>query len=171
MSDPSRLNEEEHEELVAFLDGELTEDDAHKVEAKLNTDATVRAEAEALRQTWDLLDYLPKPEPSPDFTNRTMERIGPVRKTQTMARRGILRKVLLGVGWAAAVVIAVGLGYAGMAHLLTKREPSDADLVRELRLIENKRMYELAEDMKFLSALDDPELFGDEPADQERSRP
>ena len=32
MTDPSRLNDEDREELVAFLDGELSEDDAHKVE-------------------------------------------------------------------------------------------------------------------------------------------
>jgi hypothetical protein len=36
--------------------------------------------------------------------------------------------------------------------------------VRDLRLIENKRLYDLVEDLEFLQALDDPDLFGDDNA-------
>jgi anti-sigma factor RsiW len=162
MSDPAHLNDEAREELVAFLDGELTEDDAHKVEAKLNTDPKVRAEADALRRTWDLLDYLPKPEPSPNFTIRTMERVGPVRKTQLVSRpRGRMRVVVLGLVWAASLLLALGAGYSGMS-LFLKRGPSDRDLVRDLRLIENKHLYEVGDDLEFLRELDRPDLFGDE---------
>jgi anti-sigma factor RsiW len=162
MSDPSQLNDDEREELVAFLDGELTEDDAHKVEAKLNLDPRTRAEVEALRKTWDLLDYLPKPEPSANFTNRTLERIAPVRKTQTMPRRRF-RVAALGLAWAAALLIAVAAGYSGMALFLKSRGPTDKDLARDLRVIENQHLYEVGEDMDFLRQLDQPDVFGDEP--------
>ncbi len=163
MSDPTRLNDDEREELVAFLDGELPEDAAEKVEAKLNVDARTRAEADALRKTWDLLDYLPRPEPSPTFTSRTLERVGPVRKTQSMPRRRRLPLVGVGLAWAAALLLALGGGYFGTAFLLKPRGLTDKDLVRDLRVIENKRLYEAAEDMDFLRELDKPDVFGDEP--------
>src|SRR3954467_5059323 len=75
MSNPSPPNDEDHEELVAFLDGELDDEQAHSVESKITLDPTVRNEADTLKRTWDLLDYLPKPEPSPNFTNKTLDRI------------------------------------------------------------------------------------------------
>lgn len=162
MSDPLHLNEEEREELVAFLDGELPDEEAHKVEAKLNRDAGTRAKADALRKTWDLLDYLPKPEPSSNFTNRTLERLGAVRRTQTLPRRR-LRTLAAVLAWAAALLLAVAAGYGAMS-LFLKRNPSDKDLVRDLRVLENKRLYDVGEDMDFLRELDHPDLFGDAPS-------
>ena len=62
-------------ELVAYLDGELDPIAARKVEARLATDPAVRERATALKKTFALLDYLPKPEPTPTFTTRTLDRI------------------------------------------------------------------------------------------------
>ncbi len=66
-------------ELVAYLDGELEPSAARKVEVRLAADPDARAKATALKKTFGLLDYLPKPEPSPTFTTRTLERL-PVLK-------------------------------------------------------------------------------------------
>ena len=68
------------EELVAYLDGELGMAGNEAVEAKISVDPTVRAEADALKKTWDLLDYLPRPEPSPNFTERTLSKLEPIRQ-------------------------------------------------------------------------------------------
>jgi len=46
------------DELKLYLDGELAQTDAQTVEKKLNTDPRYRAEAEAMRRTWNLLDFL-----------------------------------------------------------------------------------------------------------------
>ncbi|MCE9560466.1 MAG: hypothetical protein K8U57_00280 [Planctomycetes bacterium] len=62
-------------ELVAYLDGELEPAAARKVESRLATDADARARATAYKKTFDLLDFLPKPEPSPTFTTRTLDRL------------------------------------------------------------------------------------------------
>jgi hypothetical protein len=140
----------------------LTEDDAHLVEAKMRLAPGTRAEAEALRKTWDLLDFLPTPEPSPNFTNRTLDRIGPVRKTQKIPRQG-LRVAGIGLVWAASLLVAVAAGYGGMSWFLKSRDSSDQDLARDLRLIENEHLYEVGEDMDFLRELDKPDAFGDEP--------
>src|SRR6266487_4267792 len=101
MTTPSPMNEEDRDDLVAYLDGEvdeLGEDKAHVIETRINLDPIVRAEAETLKRTWDLLDYLPKPEASPTFTNRTLDKLS-VRETQ-QALRPKRNKWLLASGWA-----------------------------------------------------------------------
>jgi len=62
-------------ELVAYLDGELDPVAARQVEERLAADPTARARAAALKKTYDLLDYLPQPEPSANFTTRTLDKI------------------------------------------------------------------------------------------------
>src|SRR5689334_1695542 len=113
MSKPPPLTEQEKADLVAYLDGELTGAAARAVEAKLALNPAARAEAESLKRTWDLLDYLPRPEPSPSFTERTLSRLAPVRlqDARKSAGRRWLWKALLGAGWAAALVLAALGGY------------------------------------------------------------
>ena len=64
MAEPQPLSDDEREELIAYLDGELDGAGTEAVERKLHADPRIRAEADALRQTYNLLDYLPKAEPS-----------------------------------------------------------------------------------------------------------
>jgi anti-sigma factor RsiW len=156
------LNEQEQDDLVAYLDGELTGEAARALEAKLSLNPRARAEADALRRTWDLLDYLPRPEPSPGFTHRTLSRAAPVVTGKRPAVPG-RRRILPGVGWAAALVLAALTGYAGVG-LLRPHRPGEQELVRDLRVIENKPYYDLVGDMDFLRELDQPDLFGDEAA-------
>jgi anti-sigma factor RsiW len=166
MTQQNPLNEQERADLVAYLDGELGGEAARAVEARLQLDPAVRAEAESLRRTWDLLDYLPKPAAPPDFTHRTLEKLAPVRAqpkaaatTPAAPRRG--RRWLLGVAWAASVLLAAAAGYAGVG-LFAPRDRGDADVVRDLRVLDNKRYYDHCDDLDFLRDLDQPDLFGDD---------
>jgi ferric-dicitrate binding protein FerR (iron transport regulator) len=166
----SKLTEQERADLVAYLDGELEAEPAQAIEAKLAQDPAAHAEVEQLRRAWELLDYLPKPEPSPSFTYRTLERVGPV-VTGAQPKRSPIRlpRWAFGVGWAASVLFAMAGGYLGLTLLLRGgggqrgNEFNDQDLVRDLRVIENKRMYELVDDYEFLKDLDHPDLFGEDP--------
>jgi anti-sigma factor RsiW len=167
------LSDEDRENLVAYLDGELDAQAARALEAKLNLDAEARTEAEALRRTWEMLDYLPRPEPTATFSSRTLERVSSLRP-QTVSANGKSRHWppwAFGIGWAAALLLAGSLGFLGVGWLSERTPaaapaipPLDVDqiLVRDLRLIENKRLYEMADDINFLRGLDDPELFGDD---------
>jgi anti-sigma factor RsiW len=163
MSSPSPLSEQEREELVAYLDGELDEEQAHSVEAKISMNPTLRAEVETLKRAWDLLDYLPRPEPSPNFTHRTLDRIA-VRDTANALRPRKAKRWLLAAGWAAALLLATFGGYFGAVHSITPR-PGERDLVRELRVIENLRFYEAVDSLEFLRELDQSDLFGEDPLD------
>ncbi len=118
MSEPTRLNDEDRANLVAYLDGELDESQAREVETKLSLDPKARAEAEAMRRTWDLLDYLPTPPPSPNFTHRTLDRIA-AQKSSQVGKQGWarLRPWVLGGTWIAAVFLAAIIGFIGAALL------------------------------------------------------
>src|ERR1700722_14565202 len=97
------LNEDEKAELVAYLDGELDDAATQAVEAKIATNADARAELDALKQTWGMLDYLPKASASPNFTNRTMERLSleKIGGKKTMPMPGRRFAWVRRVGWAA----------------------------------------------------------------------
>ena len=162
MSKRPLISETERADLVAYLDGELAGVEAIRLEARLGREPALRAEAAALKRTWDLLDHLPRPVPAPNFTHRTLDRLSTqlTRAALGRTRRPWLRRL----GWAAAVLVAAAAGYFGAVSLVSPR-PTEQDLVRDLRLIENLRYYEQAESLDFLRELDRPELFGDDPVD------
>jgi anti-sigma factor RsiW len=162
MSNPSPLSDKDRADLVAYLDGELGGEPARRVEARISTDPAVRAEADALKKAWDLLDHLPRAEPSPRFTERTLSKLAPIRKaaaTGVMPRRLWLRRAAAAALWLAALA---GAGWGGFAafNRVTPRPPGDRELVADLRVVENKRLLEAVEDIDELRDLD--RLFDDE---------
>ena len=168
----STLSEEEKADLVAYLDGELDEEASVALEAKLARDPEARAEADALKHAWGLLDYLPTAQPSPNFTNRTLEKLSLERKTATASTsRPVVPPVRksrwkVGVAWAAALLLASGAGlgaslYVWPAPREIGPDPDEA-IVRHLRVLEKSRWYDAVDDLDFLRQLDQPDLFGDE---------
>lgn len=161
MTKPSPLSDKDRSDLIAYLDGELEGEAARAVEARISRDPAVRAEAETLKRTWDMLDYLPRPEPSPNFTHRTLDKLSTHATRAALRPRRPLSRWLCGAAWAAAVVLVGLVGYLG-AVALTPPRPAPKDLAHDLRLIENLRTYEDVEMLEFLRELDRPDLFGDE---------
>ena len=72
MSDEITPSSSFTEKLVAYLDGELPEGDARDVESSLASDPAMRAEVEKLNRAWELLDLLPRPNASGEFSSRTL---------------------------------------------------------------------------------------------------
>lgn len=142
-------------ELVAYLDGELDPAAARRVEAKLAADPNLRARADALRRSFGLLDFLPKPEPSPTFATRTIDKLPAVKSapaaptvappavpsgsvpvpvggasgTGSLALSAVTPPPP-GWGWAAGlaavVALALGVGYLGTAAARTYLFPLPA---------------------------------------------
>jgi len=162
------LTEEDRVALSAYLDGELDEDAMQRLEARLHAEREMRAEFEAMRRTWGLLEYLPRAAPSADFTSRTLQRLAvetqalprPVPRWSDRWRRLPLR----GIAWAGAVFFALGVGYAVGGRLSGSSDAAGDDdaLLRHLRVIKQWPVYQHAEDIDFLRQLDQPDLFGDE---------
>jgi hypothetical protein len=104
---------------VAFLDGELTGEEALLIERKLSLDPTARAEADRLKRTWDLLDYLPRPEPSASFTQKTLTRLSAVRGESLLppSMWRDRRWMSFGAIWVAMMAVAMMSGFQGYRHL------------------------------------------------------
>jgi anti-sigma factor RsiW len=160
----SSLNDDDRANLTAYLDGELDEEATQVLEAKLAQDPDARAEVEALRQAWTMLDYLPRATPSTSFTNRTMERLSLERRPVQTGKMPVVQAAWGRVGaWVAAVLLAAAGGYWASAKLWSPGTSDDDEpLVRHLRVIEKWRDYEMVNDLEFLKSLDDPDLFGDD---------
>ena len=175
------------DDLTAYLDGELDGAAARAVEAKLANDSDARRQAEGLKKAFDLLDYLPIPQPSADFATRTLTRlqpavVGPVTPAPsspvsplpvttsgsaatTVFEPGapVRRPAGLAVAlWAVAGIVALGVGYLG--HRLSPASPDRAakeaeDLAKDSRVLAHLPLYLGVDDLEFLKSLDASDLF------------
>jgi len=169
-------------DLVAYLDGELDDRATRVMEKRLRADPGLRARAEAIRKTWNLLDFLPQPEPSPLFTSRTLDRVVVPRTepakpepaaapTESVPRPASRRRRRdqwrLRAGWVVAAAAALFLaGFLASASLGRKTSPDpsqrDDQIVQDLRTLDNLNLYQYGDDLAFLFGLDQPDLFGDD---------
>jgi hypothetical protein len=155
------------EDLIAYLDGEADPATAERVEAEIAHDPAARAKAAALKKTFDLLDYLPKPEPSPAFTTKTLTKLEAVGGSRP-STAAVSTRIPVHLGpWVAAGLIAVALGF--VAHRVARpylTAPAEPDLA-DLPIIDRLPLYAGADDLAFVKQLTAPDLFGDdvEPAE------
>lgn len=173
--DDADMRDEPTEELVAYLDGELDPKAAESVATRLSLDPRLRSEADALQRAWDILDVLPRPQPSAAFATRTVSQVIPLpggSGTQFLAGSGLAATMPVGVRrpgvgfWLGSVllILAAGLGgYFGHKALVPPPKATAADpALEDVPLMKNLRLYRNVDDMDYLKKLDSPELFGDE---------
>lgn len=158
MSENNALSPEDREALVQYLDGEMDEEQARLFEERLASNPTLRQEADTLKRTWDLLDYLPRPVASETFTSRTLERVATCR--MTVLRRQRVYRWIGGAAWAAGVAAAALLGFLTVRPPLPPEpfEPTPEDI----RIYEHREYwhyYEKVESLEFLKALERERLF------------
>ncbi|WP_417386780.1 anti-sigma factor family protein [Gimesia sp.] len=155
------LNDQELEKLVAYLDGEVTEQEAIEVEQSLSTDEATRAHVDGLERTWELLDKLPIAKASQEFTDKTLSTIKTVQlealAEEEQKRGGLsrkskerLRRAGIAAGWTLGLACSVMLGY-----LLTNQwVPDESDpLLEEFSFIENLDTYSEVQSLEFLEEL------------------
>ena len=163
------------EELVAYLDGELEPKAAEAMATKLSLDPRLRAEADALQRAWDILDVLPRPQPSAAFTTRTVSQVIPVPSpsgTQVLAAPGSAAHAMPalpaprpGAGFwlvSVALILSAGVGgYLGHRALVPPPQPASPPL-EDVTLMKNLRLYRNADDLEYVKKLDSPDLFGED---------
>ena len=166
------------EELVAYLDGELDPKVAEAMATRLTLDPNLRAEADALQRAWDILDVLPRPQPSAAFASRTLSQVIPVpgggSGTQFLAQSGSAAATMPaiptprpGAGFwlgSALVILLAGLGgYLGHRAVAPPPKPVAVDPpLEDYPLMKNLRLYRHVDDVDYLKKLDSPELFGED---------
>jgi len=126
--------------LNAYIDGELTGEDARAVELRLTEDAVWAGELRRLERAWDLLDQLPRAEVAADFTQTTVEMIAMNAADELAAeqspqpRRRWIDRALFTMG---ALVAAVA-GYLLIDQLRPHR---DDELLRASPVLHHLELY------------------------------
>jgi len=151
--------------LVAYLDGELNERDMQELDEVLVQQPDARANVEQLRQTWDLLDVLPRPAVTEEFSAQTLATMQVIRDEEPPPPSPWPRRGLLAIVW--ALVLSVS-GVAGV--LLADRWQPDPThkLIAQLSVVERLETYREIGDLEFIKALAETERF---PRDSELDEP
>ncbi|NLE38613.1 MAG: hypothetical protein GX621_11360 [Pirellulaceae bacterium] len=157
------------EQLVAYLDGELDDDTARRIETLASDDGRLRERLEELGAAWKLLDQLDRAETEGAFTESTMELVAVAaeqdarRREMEVPRRRRRRRAMM-VG---SLALASCVGFAAVAML---RPDPNRMLLDDLPVIENVDEYlrilgndgRIDEDVAFLKKLHEAGLFEDE---------
>ena len=132
-------------ELVAYLDGEMPEQDADRVERMLQANESLRRDAECLDRTWQLLDSLESATASGEFTRKTLSSISTivesgesgVQNTGRWSVRKMLPGSVLAKGliWTLAGFLACSTGLMLSRNVRRERtDPTDAQVLKDLDL-------------------------------------
>jgi anti-sigma factor RsiW len=155
--DQQRLSVEERANLVAYLDGELPDAQSRAISTKLTQSLTARREVEALQKTWEMLDLLPLPKASEDFTARTLS-VATRRPDGRIASAAseVFRKVGVGLVWTFAATALFVVGY--LLTAMVWPNPS-ARLARDLPIAEYLDEYRDVGSFEYLEKLDSTAEF------------
>ena len=163
-------SDQEKEELVAYLDGELPDEAASRVEKSLVDDPAVRRDVEQLTKTFDLLDLLPASQASDGFAAKTLTAIrtqssepkaestdndAPVEKAPSnYSQHAIIWSIRAAAFF--GLLFAATVGFNGTFK--QSSEPID-ELLTELPIIQRLDEYQEIGDVEFLKSLSESELF------------
>ena len=168
MTTPDKPTEPEldavHEELVAYLDGELDTQEVQRVERRLADDEAYRERLKALQHAWDLLDHLPRAHVDESFTNSTI-RLVAVKAEAEAVQTTNNSKLWRGLAWVAGGLGSVAAAWGGYVLVMGQLAKPNETLVQDLPIIENVDMYRHAQSVEFLKSLDREGLFSQEVED------
>lgn len=145
--EPERL-----EQIVSYLDGELTAEESARVERRLATDEAFRQELQSIDRAWSALDELPLTTVEDRFSKTTMEMVvqrarGEVdQKTRALPVQK--RKRNLG-----NVLLAATAGLLGFLVFRISWENPNRPLLADLPVIQHVDIYAQFRDVDFLRQL------------------
>ncbi|HZZ71041.1 MAG TPA: hypothetical protein VFE24_02245 [Pirellulales bacterium] len=162
MSDETPNADALHEELVAYLDGELSAEQSRQLEERLSTDDAAREELQRLEKVWDILDGLPRANVNENFARTTVEMVTMAAQQDLAVERVELpkRNLRLWLATAIAVLLAGFIGFAGAVSFIPNK---NSTLLHDLPTIDNLEMLQRADSVAFLQRLVDESVFPPEP--------
>lgn len=149
------------EQLVAYLDGELDDDQTASMEKRLRKDPQLRQLAEDLDRTWGMLDALEPVVAGEEFSQKTMETI----VTSSSAAQGATSTSASG-HWLSLFTNSQALAWFGIGVLgalcglsvAMFRGPSEetVQLLGEIEMLERYPQYSILPNAQALKQLDLP---------------
>lgn len=162
-ADQQRLNPEERANLVAFIDGELTEAESRSLTTKLTHSATARREVELLKKTWDVLDALPRPPVSEQFHERTLTYVRSLEQRKEGRFDSARKWGSISLKVAACVGIAAVGAVSGFEVTRRAWPAPEERIIRDFSLAEHLDEYLEVGSFDFLDELKNSAEFGSPP--------
>lgn len=162
MAKLTRLNPEQRENLIAYLDGELDDAQASEIEQALSESPVARHDVEMLSRTWDLLNVLPSAKATDQFSRRTLSSIHAAEESSGDVRwrvaARIARRCAALVLWTGALGLCAYVGFEATGRWTP--QPYD-QLLDEYEVIANYDAYSAVGDIEFLKTLESKRTFAD----------
>ncbi len=153
MSKLKRVSVEHRDNFVAYLDGELEPAEAQDLERVLADSPVARKDIELLVRTYGLLDLLPRPQATVEFTQKTMATIKLSDIKTDVTQSVWYKRVHLGLVALTGVALLAATGL--LAYGCTSRlVPTEDDLLlRDLQVIQHLDEYSQVGQFEFLERL------------------
>lgn len=143
--EPEEANDPQLTELVAYLDGELGEEESSRLERRLAENPPLRGYAESLDRTWQLLDTLGEATASGEFTQKTLASLAVISNeelsTQSQSANrnaGWIRRIPLTriLSWTVIGFVGTSAGLLfGRSSQAPTANSEDVQLLRQLDLL------------------------------------
>lgn len=140
------------EQLVAYLDGELSASESESIERSIHNDDSVKSELQQYDRVWNALDDLPRATVDDSFARTTIE-MATVQARQELAEQTAMlpvRKRNTRTKLAGLVVVATLLGFIAFSAVLPN---PNRTLYANLPLISQLDAYLEVQDVEFLRRL------------------
>ncbi|MDG3002908.1 hypothetical protein [Paludisphaera mucosa] len=158
--DQQRLRPEERANLVAYIDGELTETESRALSTKITHSATARREVELLKKTWEALDKLPRPQISDQFQDRTLTYVRSIQIRQGTRLEPLAGSFTAALKIAACLFLVGSTGAGGYFAVRNFWPDPDARVIRDLSVAEHLDEYLEVGRFELLDALKNSPEFG-----------
>ncbi|MFM7114896.1 MAG: hypothetical protein ACKO26_27485 [Planctomycetota bacterium] len=163
MTSPDPDAKSKAERISAWIDGELSEDAKDRFGEEMGKDPSLRLEADLTKAAWDLLNHLPKPEPNPSLTQKTMTllqfgELG-VASNTSAKKAGQSAIVMIGLWWTGLAMLLLGSFFATRA--MTGIHSRTTDAQEPFFWLDTASVRpEIRSDTEFLKWLAAPDRFG-----------
>ena len=158
-----RLNAEQRDDLVAYLDGELPDVKAQQIDQVLARSEVARHEVEALARTWEMLDVLPTLKAPPEFTERTMTTLKVAEVPFDITGQpwfAYLRTGAVLAVWIAALSVSGWIGFTITNRVIPN--PHER-LLEDLPVLQKLDVFREIESIEFLEELRKSGMFEETP--------
>lgn len=146
-NDPHRL-----EQIVAYLDGELSPVDEALIQRQLAEDDSFRLEVQSIDRAWAALDALPGVTVDDKFSQTTMEMVVGAAQ-QDLVARTVALPIQRRKQWLARTLLAATAVALGWLVVQLVRENPNRTLLADLPVIEYIDIYSQFRDVAFLREL------------------
>ncbi len=162
-NEPTSKKPGQLEQLVAYLDGELNDEQSAAMEKRLSENPKLREAADELDRTWSMLDVLGPVTVGEEFSQKTMQTVVTTCSLSEQSSRPSFGKLLFSFATGQALVwfgigvlgTLVGLGLAGLRSP-SKESIQAMQLLRQIDMLDRYPQYSIIPDVESLQQLQFP---------------